>query len=76
MVVTRQNDKIPVPYANLKLYTNLSQFTLQKRRNLNMLTKTLRPKEGVEYVMDSMAKGLALLDSWGIIPDTQSQNHR
>lgn len=83
---------LPSPYTNLQFYADLSQFTLQKRRNLNTLTKALRnhnlsykwgfptklivTKEGVEYVMESMAKGLALLNSWGIIPEAQPQNQR
>lgn len=77
MAVSRQKDQIPAPYTNLQFYADLSQFTLQKRRNLNTITKALRnhklsykwgfptklivTKEGVDYVMDTMEKGLALL---------------
>ena len=81
MAASRSKDKIPAPYANLQFYADLSQFTLQKCRNLNMITKALRnhnlrykwgfptklidTKEGVEYVMDYITKGLALLHSGG-----------
>lgn len=90
MAVTRVKDKIPAQYANLQFYVDLSQFTLLKRRNLNTITKALRnhsitykwgfptklivTKDGADYTMDSLAKGLALLQSWGITPDPQSQN--
>lgn len=85
MAVSRQRDQIPSPYFNLQLYADLSQYTLQKRRNLNTITKTpmdhklsykcgfptklIVTKDDTEHVMDSVAKGMALLNAWGIIPE-------
>lgn len=87
MAASRQRDQIPLPYCNLQFYVDLSQYTLQKCRNLNTITKALRnhklsykwgfptklilKKEGMEYVMDSVAKVMALLNTWGTIPELQ-----
>ena len=91
MAVSRQKDKVPAPYSNLQFYTDLSQYTLQKRRNLVTITKALRnhklsykwgfptelivTKDDKDYVIDSMAKGLALLQSWEIVPEPQPPPH-
>lgn len=85
MTASRKGDQIPSPHNNLQFYADLSQYTLQKRRNFNTITKALRnhklsykrgiptklivTKEGTEYVMDSVTKGIALLKTWGIIPE-------
>lgn len=92
MSASRQKDLIPPTYSNLQFYADLSQYTLQKRRNMTTTTKALRnqklrykwgfptklivTKEGKEYVMDSVVKGMALLCSWGIIPETQNSSHQ
>lgn len=38
MSVSRQREQIPSPYNDLQFYADLSQYTLQKRRNLNTIT--------------------------------------
>lgn len=86
---SRQRDQIPAPYSNLQFYADLTQYTLQKHRNLNTITKALRnhklsykwgfptklivTKGGTEHVMDLVAKGMALLNAWGIVPEPQTQ---
>lgn len=68
--------QIPLPYSSLQFYADLSQYTIQKRRNMNTITKALKlsykwgfptkliiNKEGTEYVMESVAKGMALLNT-------------
>lgn len=91
MIASCQKDMIPAPYYNLQFYADLSQYTLQKCRNLNTVTKAHRNhylsykwgfptkpivKDDKEYVMDSHAKGMALLQSWGIVPDPQTTPHQ
>lgn len=36
-------------------------------------TKLIVTKDGVEHVMDTVNKGMALLTAWGIVPEYQSQ---
>ena len=87
MAASRQVEGIPTQYANLQFYADLSQHTLQKRRNLATVTKALRnhkltykwgfptklivTKDDREYVMDSLEKGMSMLQAWGIVPDLQ-----
>lgn len=42
MAVSRQRDQIPTPYSNVQFYADLSQYMIQKHRNLNYVTKALR----------------------------------
>lgn len=65
------------------MYTELSQFTLKQRRNLNIIMKALYnhnityrwgypskltvTKDGASFIIKSLNKGLALLRSWKIL---------
>lgn len=85
MSVMRLKEQIPAQYVNYQLYADLSQYMLQKHKNLNTITKGLRnhrviyrwgystkitfTKEGATYVVDSVEKGLSLLKAWNILLD-------
>lgn len=90
MSVSRHKELIPSPYTDLQFYTDLSQFTLQKHRNLGTITKALRnhklsykwgfptklivTKDRKEHIMDSVDKGMGLLSKWGIIPEPSTSS--
>lgn len=77
--------KMPLPrlYEGLQLYPDLSKYTLQLRRNLNLITKGLHnhrilykwrypatlliPKNGTTHFVTDLKKGMRLLHEWGII---------
>ena len=84
MQAMRRNEKIPSRFQNLQLYPDLSQHTLQKRRNLGTITKALRnhdisykwgfPTKLIityrekSFNVDSVDRGIALLKTWEILP--------
>lgn len=84
MMVMRKKEHIPAQYQHLQFYADLSQYTLQKRKNLNTFTKVLRnhnityrwgyptklsvTREGHTHVVNSLEKGLSLLEEWNILP--------
>lgn len=83
MVAVRNKDIIPEQHKELQFFADLSQYMLQKRRSLNTICKALRnhniaykwgfstkliiTKEGKDYIVNSLSKGLDLLKSWLII---------
>lgn len=88
MLIMRQKDQIPAQYQHLQFYADLSQYTLQKRKNLNTITKALRnhhityrwgyptkltvTKDGRTHLVNSLEKGLSLLKEWKIIPEQET----
>lgn len=91
MMTMHKREQIPTQYQNLQFYADLSQYTLQKRKNLNTITKVLRNhkiiyrwgyptklsivKEGHTHIVESLEKGLSLLEEWKIFPErTENQN--
>ena len=85
MYITRKGEHGGTDYANLQFYADLSQFTLQLRKNLNTITKALRnhnivykwgfpaklmvTKDGAPHVITSPSKGFKLLQKWKILPE-------
>ena len=82
MVNMRKREQIPEQYQNIQFYADLSQYTLQKRKNLTSVTKILRnhkiiyrwgyptklsvTKDNRTYIITSLEKGLDLLRDWGL----------
>lgn len=80
---------LPDPYSHLQLFTDLSQHTLSRRRQLNTITKALRNHNiqyqwiapaklaitynGSKHVTSSLQDGLRLLQGWNILPDYSSE---
>lgn len=91
MAASRRKDLFPPQYKDLQFFADLSQFTLQKRRNLNTISKALRnhkitykwgfptkliiTKDGKEYVVDTLTKGMQLLQRWQIIAEDSPKVH-
>lgn len=87
MLSMRKKDQISAQYQHLQFYADLSQYTLQKRKNLNTITKVLRnhnimyrwgyptklsiTRDGRTHVVNSLEKGLSLLEEWKIIPEQE-----
>lgn len=83
MMTMRKKEQIPAQYSKINFYANLSQYTLKKHKNLNLITKVLRnhkivyrwgyttkitiTKEGSTYVIESLERSIFL--SWNILPD-------
>lgn len=75
---------LPDPYASLQLFSDLSQHTLQRCRQLNTITKALRNHHihyqwvelakllitynGSKHSVSFLQDGLRLLSDWIIIP--------
>lgn len=90
MTIMRKQDQIPSLYQSLQFFADLSQYTLQKRKRLNTVTKELRnhkiayrwgyttkitiTKENHTYAVTSLEKGIALLKEWGILLDPDGEN--
>lgn len=89
MSASRNMDLFPPQYKDLQFFADLSQYTLQKCRNLNTISKALRSykitykwgfptkliitKEGKDHVVDFLAKGLNLHKMWHIVPEGSPQ---
>lgn len=83
----RQRNDLPPQAANLQVLPDLSQFTLQRRRNLSSITKALRNHKiiyrwkypakleishnGSKHFLSSLEEGIRLLRSWSILPEVQ-----
>lgn len=84
---SRSLGKLPDPYESVLIFTDLSNFTVDLRHQLNIITKALQnhnigykwghptklsvDKNGRSVTITSLESGLALLKEWGIIPDPQ-----
>lgn len=91
MLTMRKKDQIPAQYQHLQFYADLSQYTLQKRKNLNTITKEPRnhnimyrwgyptklsiTRDGRTHVVNSLEKGLSLLEEWKIIPEQEPSHY-
>lgn len=85
MRASRSEKSLPEPYSHLQIFADLSQYTLQLRRELNTVTKALRNHnlpykwinpakllitfKGAKFTATNLNEGLQHLRSWGIIPD-------
>ena len=84
MTSFRKAQQLPEQFAGLQLFTDLSQFTMQKRRSLVTITKALRnhnvpyrwgfpvkltvTHDGKDTTIVSLEEGLTLLRSLDILP--------
>lgn len=89
MQTMRKQENVPSRFQKLQFYADLSQHTLQKRRNLNTITKVLRNhnipyrwgyptkisiiKQDKTFVVDSLDKGISLLKEWNILPNPEDE---
>lgn len=76
---------LPEPYKEIRMYADLSQHTLNLRRQLISVTKTLYDhripykwrhpatllvtKDGTTTIVSKPQKDMQLLYSWGIVPE-------
>ena len=76
---------LPAPYADIQMYADLFQHTLQLRRQLSTVTKALANHKitykwrhpatilvthnGIPHTVSTIEGGTKLLLSWGIIPE-------
>lgn len=76
---------LPAPYTGIQFFPDLSKFTLQLRRQMNPITKSLQNhkvpykwrypatiiivRNGQSHSIVNLDRGLKLLQSWGIIPE-------
>lgn len=82
---------LPAPYADIQLYADLSQHTLQLRRQLKTVTKALTSHKivckwrhpatilvthnGIPHSVPTIEGGMKLLHSWGIVPEPPHADH-
>lgn len=82
---SRSMPHLPEPFTGLQLYPDLSQHTLQLRRQLKTVTKALNnhkliykwrhpatlvvTRNGTHHTISNIQDGMKLLHSWGIIPE-------
>lgn len=88
MSCMQKHDQIPSQYQSLQFFTDLLQYTLQKRRNLNTVTKALRnhkiaykwgyptkltvTRKNHTYTITTLERGVALLKVWDILPEPEA----
>lgn len=81
----RELTTLPPPYSDIQLFADLSQFTLQMRRQLKTVTKALSNHKitykwrhpatilttynGKHFAISTIEDGMQLLQTWGIIVD-------
>lgn len=82
-------DNVPPQYADIQLLPDLSRHTLQKRCNLETITKALRNHKiphkwkyqatlsithnGTTKTITTMEEGIGILRQWGVLPDQALQ---
>lgn len=87
MRASRDLSSLSPQYANLQFFADFSQYTLQKRRALNTITKLLRnhkivyrwgyparltvTHEEATHVIDSLERGISLLKQWRILLESE-----
>lgn len=85
---TRKNSPLPDPYADISVYSDLSQHTMQARRNLATLTKLFQnhklpytwgfptkiiiTREKKTYIITNLENGLKLAKQWKLIPEDET----
>lgn len=72
MSTMRRKDHIPSQFFPLQFYADLSQYTLQKRRNLNTIMKALWNHDIRWLCSCHRLFGKRLLKSWQIIPESSA----
>lgn len=89
MLAFRKDPQPPELYPAIQVFTELSQYTMQKHKSLISVTKALQNHnivyrwgyptkltitcEGKSSVITSLQEGLALLCSWDILPEQNSK---
>lgn len=85
MRYTRKNSPLPDPYADISVYSDISQHTMQARRNLATLTKLFQnhkipytwgfptkiivTRESKSYAITNLENGLKLARKWQLLPE-------
>lgn len=88
----RSQPDLPVPYNEIRIYADLSQYTLNMRRQLKSTTKALNNHKipykwrhpatllitynGTTTAISKPMDGLRLLHSWGIIPEISTEERK
>ncbi|XP_077327941.1 uncharacterized protein LOC143981418 [Lithobates pipiens] len=88
MRFSRNYSPLPDPYADISVYSDISQYTMQARRNLAMLTKHLQnhkipytwgfptkilvTKDNKTFVITNLENGLKLARQWQLLPEENS----
>lgn len=92
MRATQNTTTHPHQYIGLSFYADLSQYTMNERKSLAMITKPLRnhqitykwghqvklviTKNNSTYTIRSLEEGLVLLRQWKILKTPEHNEHR